>query len=168
MRYAKKRDDDSMDWQLDEDRVRERLIRVRRREGPMSPRVTRKMAKIDAELLALARREDPRQSMVPTCPPPGARVAAAPPPLPIPFPFPFANTASTTMPSVAVTSRNDSFISVHDSWLLPPLPSAMPPLPAMAMLRNGTPGAGMYRSLVPREPEPFTVAPPAFSLPPRG
>lgn len=166
VRYAKKRDDETTDWQFDEDRVRERLVRVRRREAPMSPRVTRKMAKIDAELLALARREDPRASLMPTSPPPG-RAAAVPPPLAIPFPFPFANTASTSMPSVAVTTadRSDSFIDVHDSWLLPPLPSKMPALPLIDVA--AIPSAGSYRSLRPREPDPFTVVPPAFSLPPR-
>lgn len=160
MRYAKKRDDDSMDWQIDEERTRERLVRLRRREAPMSPRVTRKMARIDAELLALARREELRASCAPTRPPPrqylpAGKPPALPPPLPIAFPFPFANTASTTMPSVAVlSSSDDTIINVHDSWLLPP---------------HGTvpPDAGLYQSLVPREPDPFTVAPPAFSLPPR-
>lgn len=201
MRYAKKREDDSMDWNLDEERTRERLVRVRRREAPMSPRVTRKMAKVEADLVALAKREDPRASMAPTVPRPGARAAAVPPPLPIPFPFPFANTASTSMPSVAVMS---SIMPVHDSWLVPgPLPTKMPPLPKGAatlsigpafgpgslglgalnlgsmakaatladLLPSISPrplvGAGTYLSLFPREPEPFTVAPPAFSLPPR-
>ena len=166
MRYAKKRDDET-DWQLDEDRVHERLVRAHHRRAPMSPRVTRKMAKIDAELLALARREDPRASFLPTKPPP-TRAAAVPPPLAIPFPFPFANTASTTMPSIAVlppSQRDDSFVEVHDSWLLPSLlpAGAMPAIPSAAAI----PGAGTYLSLVPREPDPFTVIPPAFSLPPR-
>jgi hypothetical protein len=163
MRYAKRRNDDDTDWTLDEDRAVERLMRVRRREATVSPRVTRKMAKMDAELLALSRSEAPRPSLMPTCPPPyrasRAREAALPPPLAIPFPFPFANTASTTMPSVAVINaeRRDSFVCVHDSWMLPPLASKMPTLPAV----------GTYCSLHPREPDPFTVVPPAFSLPPR-
>jgi hypothetical protein len=160
MRYAKRRNDDDTDWTLDEDRAVERLVRVRRREATLSPRVTRKMAKIDAELLALSSHEDPRASLMPTSlPPPRGRVAAPPPPPSIPFPFPFANTASTTMPSVAVmnSERRDSFMCVHDSWLLPPLPSKMPALPAV----------GTYCSLHPREPDPFTLVPPTFSLPPR-
>ena len=134
MRYAKRRDDDDTDWTLDEERVVERLVRVRRREAPTSPRVTRKMAKVDAKLLALSRHEDPRASLIPTSPPPRGRDAAMPPPLSIPFPFPFANSASTTMPSVAVLNAE-----LRDSPL----------------------------SLFPREPDPFTVVPPPFSLPPR-
>lgn len=153
MRYAKKRDDDGMDGQLDDDRACERLVRVRRREAP--PRVTRKMAKLDAELLAMAAtREESRSSRAPTRPPP--RAVKVPPPLAIPFPFPFANSASTTMPSVAVMADDDALL-VQDSWLLP---SMMPPV-------SFIPNAGAYGTLVAREPDPFTVVPPAFSLPPR-
>ena len=147
MRYAKKRDRET-DWALDDDRAQERLVRVRRREMPMSPRVTRKMTKVDAALLAAATREDPRISMVPTAPPPGMRPAVQPPPLAIPFPFPFANTASTTF-----ALADDDFVSVHDSWLLPPTGPSMLPRELTLIPKSVT------ESMLPREPDPFSIRP---------
>jgi hypothetical protein len=44
----------------------------------------------------------------------------------------------------------------------------MPVLPQMAMpMAMPMVAAGTYRSLSPREPDPFSVVPPALSLPPR-
>jgi len=151
MRYVKK----FVDPLEDDDRPQERTTRFCRRDAPMSPRVTRKMAKIDAELLAIAagvaEPRDPRASLALTAPPPraaSARLVIPPPlPIPIPFPFPFANAASTT----TITTTSDDSFDVHDSWLLSPPQE----------------GNGRYRSLVPREPEPFSLRPPTYSMLPR-
>lgn len=176
MRYAKKRDSE-IDWQLDDDRAQERQVRLRRREGQLAPKLTRKMAKIDARLLAMSRAD--YQDPIATLRPPTSAIAeeatlpfkraVRPPPLPIPFPFPFVNGAgSGEMPIVTVTSSSDEcVVDVHDSWLLPPADGA-----ARVSLRSLRPsGVGSYpipmRSLVPREPEPFSVVPPRLSLPPR-
>lgn len=195
MRYAKKRDSD-VDWQLDDERAQERAVRVRRREGPAAPKMTRKMQKVDARLLAMSRADyqDPVATLKPPktvideeAIPPSKR-AVQPPPLPIPFPFPFANSAgSGEMPVVTIASPrvtgspngvgpslgDDSFISVHDSWILPPggdlsgRVNLRSLLPGMAGVTVEGANPALIRSLVPREPEPFTIVPPQFSLPPR-
>jgi hypothetical protein len=146
MRYAKKRDSDT-DWQLEDDRAQERLLRVRRREMPLSPRVTRKMTKVDAALLAAATRDAPRFSSAPTAPPPGARAAVQPPPLAI---LPFANTASATF---AMTNEQD-LVGAQESWVLPPTRPSMLPRELTLIPKSAS------ESMVPREPDPFSLIPP--------
>lgn len=149
---------EDMDWQDEEEELQERsrrIVRVRRREAPMSPRVTRKMDRVDAELLMRAAGLGGRASLAPTAPPPRrpsrapASRRAMPPPLPIAFPFPFANAANP----LTVTTTAEDFLEVHDSWLAPP-----PEAPAVGRGRQ---------SLVPREPDPFTIRPPTYSILPR-
>jgi hypothetical protein len=176
MRYAKKRDSD-VDWtlNLDDERAQERQVRVRRRE-PASPKMTRKMQKVDARLLAMSRSD--YQDPIATVKPPPAPIneevvllpkrAVEPPPLPIPFPFPFANGAgSGEMPLVLGPAQDDSFISVHDSWLLPTPPDGSGHMSLRSLLPMMGDNRVIFRSLFPREPEPFTIVPPHFSLPPR-
>jgi len=100
MRYVKKFVDPESLLD-DDDRVHGRPVRFRRRGAPMSPRVTRKIAKIDA--------------------------------------------------TTVTTTRDDAFIEVRASWLVPP-PSE---------------GGSRFRSLRSSEPDPFTLRPPTYSVVPR-
>lgn len=125
MRYLKRVVDS--EWPLDTERPRQ-VMRGRKRGAPMSPRATRRMAKMDAQLLALAAGlAEHRTSQAPTAPPPAPVRVVVPPPLPITFPFPFANAAS---PTFTMEPTDDEHVDVHDSWLLPPPPDSVSYRPA--------------------------------------
>lgn len=91
----------------------------------MSARMTRKLARMDAQLLALAAGlPELRASRAPTAPPPAPVRVVIPPPLPISFPFPFVNAAS---PTLMTSGDDEGHIDVRDSWLVPPPSSTRRP-----------------------------------------
>ncbi len=151
MRYVRKRDDDT-DWSV-ENEVAEADDRAvnptaptarterRRREGPMSRGVTRRMEKIDTAILRMARGEE-----VSIIPPASIHHPAVQPPPPLPFSISAPPPLPLQLGEMTMTG-------------LPPIPGE-PLAPASSRVS--------YYSLVPREPEPFTLQPPKlFSFVPR-